>query len=332
MNKINTKEKKGNKKAQKRVVLGKGLGALLTEALPMDAALQSGSADEGRVFEIELTRINTGVYQPRKHFDEDRLKELKDSIREKGIIAPLIVVRTKDTKGSGDAFGFSEPFFDLIAGERRYRAARELGFKTVPAIIKDLTGSSALEIALVENIQRHDLNALEEAGCYLRLIEEFGLTHDELSKKVGKDRATITNMLRLLALPGEIKKELISGRITPSHARSMIGLSKEEVSRLLSRITSEKLTVRDIENAAKISRLKSRNRSSAQLKSKSLTKKSDVSTSSQIKCYEEELFEEFQAPVRINYHGRGSEIKGKIEINFYSSRDMERIISRLKGE
>jgi ParB family chromosome partitioning protein len=287
----------------KKNVLGRGLGALLT-----DFNQNEGQADlDGKfsVFEIGIDKINTGIYQPRQYFDEDKLAELKNSIKENGIIQPLIVSKSKNEGG-----------YDLIAGERRYRAAKELGFKKVPAIIKDVAGVLALEIALIENIQRQDLNVIEEANCYLRLIDEYKLTHEELSVKVGKDRATITNMLRLLSLPEEVKKELIYGKITPSHARNLVGLSDDEAGMLLNTISGEKLNVRETERKAR----------EFKLKNKRQKPKKDLSVSSQIKSYEDELLEKLQTRVKINYKTKGTELKGRIEIEFYSGEELERII------
>ena len=287
----------------KKNVLGRGLGALLT-----DFNQNEGQADlDGKfsVFEIGIDKINTGIYQPRQYFDEDKLAELKNSIKENGIIQPLIVSKSKNEGG-----------YDLIAGERRYMAAKELGFKKVPAIIKDVAGVLALEIALIENIQRQDLNVIEEANCYLRLIDEYKLTHEELSVKVGKDRATITNMLRLLSLPEEVKKELIYGKITPSHARNLVGLSDDEAGMLLNTISGEKLNVRETERKAR----------EFKLKNKRQKPKKDLSVSSQIKSYEDELLEKLQTRVKINYKTKGTELKGRIEIEFYSGEELERII------
>ena len=287
----------------KKNVLGRGLGALLTDFNIKEN--MPGIDDKFSVFEIEIDKINTGVYQPRQYFDKDKLVELKNSIKENGIIQPLIVAKSKKEGG-----------YDLIAGERRYRAAVELAFKKVPAIIKDISGAAALEIALIENIQRQDLNVIEEANCYMRLIEEYKLTHEELAAKVGKDRATITNMLRLLSLPDEVKKELIYGKITPSHARNLIGLSDDEAGMLLNTISGEKLNVRETER--KVRELKS--------KIKEKKPKKDLSVSYQIKGYEEELLEKLQTEVKINYKTKGSELKGRIEIEFYSGEELERII------
>ena len=287
----------------KKNVLGRGLGALLTDFNPKEN--MPGIDDKFSVFEIEIEKINTGIYQPRQYFDKDKLVELKNSIKENGIIQPLIVAKSK-----------KEGEYDLIAGERRYRAAVELKFKKVPAIIKDISGASALEIALIENIQRQDLNVIEEANCYMRLINEYKLTHEELAAKVGKDRATITNMLRLLSLPDEVKKELIYGKITPSHARNLIGLSDDEAGMLLNTISGEKLNVRETERKAR------------ELKSKIKEKKpkKDLPVSYQIKGYEEELLEKLQTKVKINYKAKGNELKGRIEIEFYSGEELERII------
>lgn len=296
---------------KRKNVLGRGLGALLTDALPDNENGSSGTGleNKNKIYDIDINKIRAGIYQPRKYFDEDKLRELIESINENGIIQPLIVVRAEKD---------GQIVFDLIAGERRFRAAKASGFKTVPAIIKDISGAEALEIALIENIQRQDLNSIEEAECYLRLIEEFHLTHEELSKKVGKDRATITNMLRMLSLPGDIKKEIVSGRITPSHARNLIGLSDDEAGMLLGKISNEKLTVRDVENEAKI------------LKKKKINKKEDYSLLSQIKKYENDIFEKLGTGVKISYKNKNNEIKGKVEIEFYSSDDLERIMKTLK--
>ena len=288
----------------KKNVLGRGLGALLTDVFNQNEG-QPGLDNKFSVFEIDVDKINTGIYQPRQYFDEDKLVELKNSIKENGIIQPLIVAKSKN-----------EGEYDLIAGERRYRAARELNFRKVPAIIKDVAGVLALEIALIENIQRQDLNVIEEANCYMRLIDEYKLTHEELSVKVGKDRATITNMIRLLSLSDEIKKELIYGKITPSHARNLIGLSDDEADMLLNTISGEKLNVRETERKAR----------EFKLKKKKQKPKKDLSISSQIKSYEDELLEKFQTRVRINYKSKGTELKGKIEIEFYSGEELERII------
>ena len=296
-------------KSSKRVVLGRGLGALLTDAYVQDG-IHADADGKLSVFEIEIDKINTGVYQPRQYFDEDKLKELKNSIKENGIIQPLIVSKSKR---SG---------YDLIAGERRYRAAKELRLNKVPAIIKDISGVLALEIALIENIQRQDLNVIEEANCYVRLIEEYNLTHEELSVKVGKDRATITNMIRMLSLPDEIKHDLIYGKITPSHARNLIGLSSGEINMLLNKISNEKLNVRETEHAAKAIK-------SGKQKHKP-KKEKDFSIFSQIKNYESALFERLQAQVRIDYKNKGNELKGKIEINFSSAEELERLIKLIK--
>ena len=287
----------------KKNVLGRGLGALLTDFNPKEN--MPGIDDKFSVFEIEIEKINTGIYQPRQYFDKDKLVELKNSIKENGIIQPLIVAKSK-----------KDGEYDLIAGERRYRAAIELKFKKVPAIIKDISGAAALEIALIENIQRQDLNVIEEANCYMRLIEEYRLTHEELAAKVGKDRATITNMLRLLSLPEEVKKELIYGKITPSHARNLVGLSDDEAGMLLNTISGEKLNVRETERKAR--ELKTKN--------KEKKPKKNLPVSYQIKGYEEEQLEKLQTKVRINYKSKGNELKGRIEIEFYSGEELERII------
>ncbi len=299
---------KEKRKLSKRVVLGRGLGALL-EDNSVSNGVNGDSNGKLSIFEIDIDKINTGVYQPRQYFDEDKLGELKDSIEENGIIQPLIVAKSKDAD-----------VYDLIAGERRYRAARALQLKTIPAIIKDISGALALEIALIENIQRQDLNVIEEASCYVRLIEEHNLTHEKLAVKIGKDRATITNMIRLLSLPDGIKHDIIYGKITPSHARNMIGLSDDEASMLLNKISNEKLNVRETERAAKGIKLHKRQHKSER----------NFPIFSQVKSYEDALFERLQAKVKIDYKNVSNELKGKIEIPFYSSDDLERLIQIIK--
>ncbi len=301
------KTKKEKEKIVKKIVLGRGFGALFS-----DIEAEKDKNNVSKVLEINIEKIKIGVYQPRMYFNKEKLDELKKSISENGIIQPLIV--SKSSAG-----------YELIAGERRYRAAKELNYRTVPVIIKDLSGHKALEIALIENIQRQDLNVIEEASCYRRLIEEYNLTHEELSKKIGKDRATITNLIRLLSLPNEVKNRLIDGTISASHARSMVGLSKKETDMILGKITYEKLSVRGTENAAKA--LKKLSKSNK--KPFRVAGNRDFSLYSQIKKYENDLFEKFQTRIKINYKNSNDKLKGKLEINFFSTNDLERIINLL---
>ena len=308
----------------KKNVLGRGLGALLSNNY------DSNEISNYKIFEIDLNKIKTGIYQPRIYFDKEKLEELKNSIKENGIIQPLIISKSLEKSDTDE----NENIYDLIAGERRYRAAEELNFKTVPAIIKDFTGSKAIEIALIENIQRQDLNVIEEAGCYKRLIEEYSLKHEELSKKIGKDRATITNILRLLSLNDNVKEKIINGNISPSHARNLIGLSDSEMNLLADKIEKEKLTVREVEDYAQ----KIKNKKKYITPNKHINDKNaagikysanDFALYSQIKKYEEEIFENLQAKIKINYHNKNNKIKGNLEISFNSEEELEKIIKIL---
>lgn len=318
-------------KTAKKIVLGRGLGALLP-------GIDTKKEETYKIFDIEIEKIKTGAYQPRIYFDEEKLNELKNSIKEHGIIQPLIVAKSAEIKPQDknvQISGQQTPegtyfqaeaslMYDLIAGERRYRAAKELNLKVVPVIVKDFSGGKALEIALIENIQRQDLNAIEEAICYKKLIDEYHLTHEALSKRIGKDRATITNLIRLLSLSDEVKKELISGSISPSHARSMVGLSGDETNMLLGKITSEKLTVRDTESAVQGLK-KTKKHHSNQVNNK------EFPEYSQIKKYENELFEKFQTKLTINYKNVNNKLAGKIEFSFFSSEELERIVNLLNS-
>lgn len=308
----------------KKNVLGRGLGALLSNND------DNNEISNYKIFEIDLNKIQTGTYQPRIYFDKEKLEELKNSIKENGIIQPLIISKSLEKSHTNE----NENIYDLIAGERRYRAAKELNFKTVPAIIKDFTGSKAIEIALIENIQRQDLNVIEEAGCYKRLIEEYSLTHEELSKKIGKDRATITNILRLLSLNNNIKEKIINGNISPSHARNLIGLPDSEINLLADKIEKEKLTVREVEEYAQ----KIKNKKNYITPNKYINDKNaagikhsanDFALYSQIKKYEAEIFENLQAKVKINYHNKNNKIKGNLEISFNSAEELEKLIKVL---
>jgi len=207
--------------------LGRGLSALLPQKTEPAVALA----------QIPLDRIALNPYQPRKAFDEKAIDELTRSVREHGIVQPVVVSRTSDNR------------FRLIAGERRFRAAQRAGLPSVPAVIKDLLQESdALQIALIENIQREDLNPIEEANAYHQLHDDFGLTQEEISKRVGKERSTVANFLRLLKLPEPVKKLLASGELSMGHARALLSLdSPKKQEQLAGRIVRSSLNVRQAE-------------------------------------------------------------------------------------
>ncbi len=271
----------------KKEVLGRGLDALI----PMER--------EGYGYMLlDLEELRPNSFQPRKDFDEASIEELATSIREKGVIQPLIV--RKAQKG-----------YEIIAGERRWRAAQIAGVNKVPVILQDVSNREVLELALVENLQREDLNPIEEATAYEHLIEEFGLTHEEISKRIGKERATITNRLRLLKLPEEARQALIEGRITAGHARALLGLhSTEKIAELLESIGKYKLSVRRTEKLIQ---------THAQ-KKKSASKPKDTNDL-YIKKLTDELKKSLGTQVKIIFRNG----RGRIEIEYYSQEELERL-------
>jgi len=213
--------------------LGRGLSALLGESKGSNQLPANKNQDI--VAEVELTRIIAGVYQPRQNFNDAEIEELADSIREKGVIQPIILRKVDD-----------ENNYEIIAGERRFRASQLLGLKTIPAIIKKLNNHEALELALIENIQRSDLSPIEEALGYKKLMNEFSYTQDEISKKLGKSRSHIANLLRLLSLPEKVQNMLNMKQISMGHARAIINSQNPE--ELAERIIADSLNVRNVED------------------------------------------------------------------------------------
>jgi ParB family chromosome partitioning protein len=217
--------------------LGKGLGALIP---PGGQEVAHIPAAGGGLQDIPLNSIKPSRFQPRRHFDEEALRELADSIHEVGLLQPVLV--RPDGEGG----------YELIAGERRWRAAGRAGLQSIPALVRTTDDSSALEQALVENLHRDDLNALEEAAAYQQLIEDFHLTHEQVAESVGRSRVTITNTLRLLQLPPAIQRLLREGRIEAGHARALLGTpDRAYQEQLAQRAANEKLSVREVEEAVR---------------------------------------------------------------------------------
>ncbi len=216
----------------RRSGLGKGLGALIPNEVQGDRA--------SRLLEVPVTAIRPNPHQPRSAFDEEALAGLTASVAELGVLQPVLV------RAAGD------DAFELIAGERRWRAAKRAGLMTIPVIVRDVGGVAAVEQALVENLHRADLNPLEEAGAYQQLIEDFGLTHDQLSTKVGKSRAAITNTLRLFQLPPAVQRLVADGDLTAGHARALLGTPDRAYQEALARkVVAEQLSVRTVEEAVR---------------------------------------------------------------------------------
>lgn len=277
-----------------RIALGKGLEALLPEV----------KVEGENIREIKISEIKSSRYQPRRYFDPEKQKELADSIREKGIVQPILVRPYKDG-------------YELIAGERRLQASKAVGLDRIPAIVKDVIDSEALEIALIENIQREDLNPIEEAEAYQRLIKEFNLTQESLAKEVGKDRASVANTIRLLKLPLKIQDMVSTGVISMGHARAILGLEDEtQQLEACERIIKKGLSVRETEDLVKRVKKESVSRETSTLR------EPDVML---IAC-EEDLMRALGTKVSIKQDTKG---KGKIEIEFYSPADLDRIMEKI---
>ncbi|HEX2945312.1 MAG TPA: ParB/RepB/Spo0J family partition protein [Clostridia bacterium] len=268
--------------------LGKGLGALISSA----------ETDDSGVRELKITDIEPNISQPRKYFNDEKLSQLAESIKQHGVVQPLIVQRDGDT-------------YRIVAGERRWRASRLAGLQTVPAIVRDLSNKQVMEIALIENLQREDLNPIEEAEAYEKLISEFEMTQEEISATVGKSRPAIANSLRLLSLQEKIKTRLIDGEITRGHARAILTIGDAILQiKAVDEIIKKDLNVRDTELLVK--RL---------VKQKTIKKKetSDV----EYRAIEERFREVFGTKVKIMNNKKN----GKILIEYYSLDELDRIIS-----
>ena len=274
--------------------LGRGLDALLSN----DGDNQS-SEETSNV--IALDKLISGKFQPRKNFNQDTLKELADSIKAQGIIQPILVRMISNNQ------------YEIIAGERRWQAAKIANLKEVPVIIKDISDSTALAMALIENIQREDLNVIEEARGIRRLIDEFNITHEEAAEAVGKSRTTVSNILRLLNLCEHAQKALETKKIEMGHARAILSLSLIDQTMMCQKIINQQLTVREVEKAV----------------SKGETKKipSKQSKDNDIRRLENELSDRFGTNISISHKQSG---KGSINFKYTNLDDLERIIKKLK--
>ena len=277
------------------------------------SALFGDQSSEETYFECNISQITPNKHQPRLMFDQEELTELAESIRVNGVIQPLIVSRVSKKK------------YNLIAGERRLRASKMAGLKTVPVVVREISSDDELlEFALIENIQRTDLNPLEEAEAYRKLIDKFGLTQEEASQKVGKNRSTVANSLRLLQLPQYIKDDLLSGQLSEGHARALLAVlsSPATLKEIRDQIIAKQLSVRQTEKLIKaITR---------DVSTKVPSRKKEKEFSSSVKnAFENQLTNRLSSQVLINQKGS----RGKIEIEYYSYDDLERIIGMvLSGE
>lgn len=285
----------------KRFGLGKGLNALIPEdTVILEPKKGKDKNDDNGYSLIDINLIKSNESQPRKSFDDEKIMELAESIKSNGIIQPLILRKDKDE-------------YIIVAGERRWRAAKYIGIKEIPAVIMDLTEKQILEISLIENIQREDLNSIEEAIAYKKLITDFDLTQEQLSKRIGKSRVAITNTMRLLNLSEDVQQYIIEGVISEGHGRALLAITDSKLQcELAQNVIDDKLSVRELEFLIR------------KLKTKSEPSKSKAKK--ETNPYYKEVIEKLE-----NYFGTKVNVsnknnKGKIEIEYYSEEDLQRIL------
>ena len=285
----------------KKLGLGKGLNALIPEdTVILEPKKGKDKNDDNGYSLIDINLIKSNESQPRKLFDDEKIMELAESIKSNGIIQPLILRKDKDE-------------YIIVAGERRWRAAKYIGIKEIPAVIMDLTEKQILEISLIENIQREDLNSIEEAIAYKKLITDFDLTQEQLSKRIGKSRVAITNTMRLLNLSEDVQQYIIEGVISEGHGRALLAITDSKLQcELAQNVIDDKLSVRELEFLIR------------KLKTKSEPSKSKAKK--ETNPYYKEVIEKLE-----NYFGTKVNVtnknnKGKIEIEYYSEEDLQRIL------
>lgn len=287
-----------------------GLGELLgspvsekTEHATSSIEIKKEKADDNRLVSLPITELKPGKYQPRQQFPQDKLEELADSIRSQGIIQPIVV---RPVDGA----------YEILAGERRWRAAKIAGLHDVPVVIRAITDEQAMAMALIENIQRHDLNVVEQAQALQRLINEFDLTHDETAKIVGKSRVAITNLLRLLKLDIRVRTYLQEGKIEMGHARALLALPDDEQAFLAKKVIDKQLSVRETESAVK-----------AYCREESDTISVSYHTDPNIKHLEKSLSEKLAAKISIQHQTSG---KGRLVIHYNSNDELDGILRHIK--
>lgn len=285
----------------KKFGLGKGLNALIPEdTVILEPKKGKNKNDDNGYSLIDINLIKSNESQPRKSFDDEKIMELAESIKSNGIIQPLILRKDKDE-------------YIIVAGERRWRAAKYIGIKEIPSVIMDLTEKQILEISLIENIQREDLNSIEEAIAYKKLISDFDLTQEQLSKRIGKSRVAITNTMRLLNLSEDVQQYIIEGVISEGHGRALLAITDSKLQcELAQNVIDDKLSVRELEFLIR------------KLKTKSEPSKSKAKK--ETNPYYKEVIEKLE-----NYFGTKVNVtnknnKGKIEIEYYSEEDLQRIL------
>lgn len=295
--------------AAKKNGLGKGLDSLIPSKPVEDKKSDSGATIEDSKVMVDIDKVEPNAEQPRKAFDEDALMELSDSIKQHGVLSPLWVHEIKNGK---------ETYYEIIAGERRWRAAKKAGLKEVPVIVMDLTEQEIVEISLIENIQREDLNPIEEALAYKKLLDEFHLKQDEVAERVSKSRTAVTNSMRLLKLDDRVQQMVIDEMISTGHARAILAINdKEKQYDFAQRVFDEKLSVRDVEKEVK--KLTSE---------KSEQKKEESKIDPKLEAIYNDLQEQMKKILgtKVSIIPKDNK-KGKVEIEYYNQDELDRIVS-----
>ena len=300
--------------AAKKNGLGKGLDSLIPSKPAEDKkGKEEQIASEDSKVMVSIDKVEPNADQPRKAFDEDALMELSDSIKQHGVLSPLWVHEVKNGKDS---------FYEIIAGERRWRAAKKAGLKEVPVIIMDLTEQEIVEISLIENIQREDLNPIEEALAYKKLLDEFNLKQDEVAERVSKSRTAVTNSMRLLKLDDRVQQMVIDEMISTGHARAILGITdKEKQYEFAQRVFDEKLSVRDVEK---------------EVKKLSSEKPEDKKPESKIDPKLMTIYNDLQEQMKKTLGTKVSIVpkdnkKGKIEIEYYTQDELDRLVMMIQS-
>lgn len=289
---------------EKKRGLGRGLNALINTGPDIEVKEKSKDNNDNKEVFVNISLVEPNRNQPRKEFDKEALSELAASIKQYGILQPIMVQKNGD-------------MYEIIAGERRWRAAKEAGLKEVPVIVRDYDKQKIMEISIIENIQRENLNPIEEAMAYQCLMEEYGLKHDELADKVSKNRSTITNSMRLLRLSENIQQMIIDGKISTGHAKVLLSVeNKEEQEKIAAELVSRSLSVRELEKLVK-----------KHIKPRKKKENNDtIDYSLFYKEYEDKLKDILGTKVQINTKDKN---KGRIEIDYYSAAELERIVELL---
>ncbi len=283
--------------------LGRGLDALLSESRSVSSVTEVDESDRQGLEYIPVDRIHRGRYQPRRHFDPDALQELADSLAAQGMVQPVVVRPTDDG-------------YELIAGERRWRAAQIAGLHEIPAVIRDLEEQAAAAVSLIENIQREDLNPLEEARAIARLVDDFGLTHQQVAAQVGRSRAAVSNLLRLQELDEAVKELVETGRLEMGHARALLGLQGERQRAIAQQVAERELTVRATEELVR-----------RELEGTGQRKERPESKDADTRRLEQELSEKLGAAVTLQSGKNG---RGRLQIAYNSLDELEGILAHIR--